>query len=350
MKAKVLDNGKALLKEISDDDVSGMAAELSYRFFLALFPFAIFLAATGGFVAAAAGVDNPSKEALDLLGDSLPSDAASVISKQVEAVIEERNAGLLSFAIIGVIWASAGAMGGVMKALNRAYDTVETRPFWKRTLLSVGLTMLTAGSVIVALAILITGQIFAQDIADAVGLGSVFKWTVFFIRIPLALLIVMLATAFLYWATPNTNTPFKWVTPGAILFTITWLAGSLGFAFYVTSFGNYNATYGALGGVVVLLTWFYLTGFMVLVGAELNAMLDERIRRRLEEGEREEAPVDPVMIVDVPAGALEGGAEPRPRRPYMGLGAAVGAYIAAYFLRRTRNHDERPAVGHASRR
>lgn len=350
MQSQIVPRAKQLWREISDDDVTGLAAELAYRFFLALFPFAIFLAALGGFIAQAAGVDDPAGQALDLLGDSLPDDAASVISQQVAGVVESKDVGLLSFGLIGTLWAASSAMGSVIKALNRAFDVKEERPFWKKTLVAIGLTMLTAGAVVVAFGVLITGQAFAKDIAEALGFGRAFEIVLLIVRIPIALVLVAIAVAFLYWAAPNTDTPFKWLTPGAAVFTIAWLAASVGFAWYVTNFGSYNATYGALGGVVILLTWFYLTSLMILVGAEINAMVDAAVEGEPQPSDRQET----IAKEQASGRAARSGkglkeedmqpqtapdrqpevVRPSEGRPLLGLGVALGALAAAFVFRR----------------
>ncbi len=137
--------GKRVAKEFSADDISGLAAELSYRFLLALFPFFIFLAALGGFAAAALSSDDPTQRLMNQIGDALPADARSILEDQVRGVLESRSGGLLSVGIIGAIWASSGAMKALIKALNRVYDVPETRSFWKSTSLAIAMTF--AGSV-----------------------------------------------------------------------------------------------------------------------------------------------------------------------------------------------------------
>jgi membrane protein len=153
----------------------------------------------------------------------------------------------------------------------------ETRSLWVRSALAVGLTLLGGGALIVAFAIMVVGQVEGQKIAQSLGLGSISSHVFTLARWPIVIGLITVAMAFLYWATPNVKLPFKLITPGAILFTIGWLVGSYGFGLYVANFGSYNATYGALGGIVILLFWFYLTGFVMLLGGEVNAMLAEEV-------------------------------------------------------------------------
>jgi membrane protein len=164
-------------------------------------------------------------------------------------------------------------MSATMRAMNRAYDIEETRPFWKRTGLSIGLTLLTGIFFIAAFVLAVAGQAIASTVADALRLDAVYEAVIGVVRFVGIVLGLLVAVAVVYWAAPNAKLPFKFITPGAALFMVVWLVGSFAFAWYVSRFGSYNATYGTLGGVVVLMVWFYLTAYMLLAGAELNALL-----------------------------------------------------------------------------
>lgn len=161
-----------------------------------------------------------------------------------------------------------------MKALNRAYDVKETRPLWKRYVLAVGLTLLAGTVVLAAFGLLFMTQVFSEEIFSWLGVSGVGKVVFTILRWPAVVALMLAATAFLYWAAPNAKLPFKFITPGAVLFVVAWVIASTGFGLYVSNLGSYNATYGTLGGIVVLLLWFYLSSLIFLVGAELNAMLD----------------------------------------------------------------------------
>jgi len=267
---------KRVAKEFSADDISGLAAELSYRFFLALFPFFIFLGALGGFAAAALSSDDPTQRLMDQIGDALPADARSILEDQVRGVLDSRSGGLLSVSIIGAIWASSGAMKALIKALNRVYDVPETRSFWKSTSLALAMTLAGSVCTLGSFALLIATQAFGNDIADAIGAGGAFELTVALARWPIVIALVMLSVALIYWIAPNIDVPFRLFSPGAITFTVVWLLTAIGFGLYVANFGSYNKTYGTLGGVVVLLTWLYLSNVSLLLGAEINATLAEQ--------------------------------------------------------------------------
>ncbi|MGE5597220.1 MAG: YihY/virulence factor BrkB family protein [Hyphomicrobiales bacterium] len=271
----VLGLAKDLFREYKDDDVAGLAAELTYRSFLALFPFLIFLAALGGAIATAFDVQDPAQKFIDLFGDRLPSDAQSVMKTQAEGVINGNHAGLLSVGFVGALWAAMGGAGAMIKGLNRAYDIPDSRPFWRKRLLALGLVLAATIAIFGGVALIFATQFYGQQIADKVGLGGAFRLIIGLGTWPLLLVVLLAIVGFVYWAAPNVGLPFRWVSPGAVFFTVVWLVATVGFGFYVANFSSYNATYGALGGVVVLLLWFYISNLVLLLGAEINALLDE---------------------------------------------------------------------------
>jgi len=266
---------KKAVKEFGADDIGGLAAELSYRYFLALFPFFIFLAALGGFIANAISVEDPTTRLMNLLGDALPADARSVLEGQVRSVVDSQSVGLLSFGIVGALWAASGAMKALIKALNRAYDVPETRPFWKATGLAILMTLASTVGVLGSIVIVIATNAWGSEIADSIGAGHAFALGMRIAQWPLIIALLLVAVALMYWLAPNLDVPFKLITPGAALFVVTWLVATLGFGLYVANFSSYNKTYGTLGGVVVLLTWLYITNIFLLLGAEINALIDE---------------------------------------------------------------------------
>lgn len=302
--------GLRLKDKVSEDDVSGAAAEMAYRFFLALFPFFIFLAALGGFAASAFNVQNPTDEIMDMLGESLPDDASSVLRGQLENVIEGQNAGLLSVGIVGAVWAAAGGVGALMKKMNIIYSVDEDRSMVARYGIAIGLTVFSAGLIIVAFIIFFVGQIYGPRLGAEVGLAETTAEMVSLARWPAAVVLVILAVAFVYWLAPNTRLPIRWLSPGALFFAIAWLVASFGFSFYVANFGSYNATYGALAGIVILLFWFYLTSFLILLGGEINAVLAEKLEIDENGPQREfgEERPSPVATLAAPAGLAMVGA------------------------------------------
>lgn len=264
---------KRLLLEAATDDVSGLSAEMAYRMLLALFPFFIFMAAMAGFVTQLAGVDDPTQKIMDQIGTALPEDARSVLQGQLRAILESHNVGLISFGAIGAAWGATSAMSTMVKALNRAYDVEETRPFWKRVPMELGLTALLMLFVIGSFVILLLGQVFASEIGNWIGLEGFARSAFALLRFPIAIVLLSVAMAFIYWAAPNVDIPLRWVSPGALAFIVSWIAASVGFSSYVSHFGSYQSTYGTLGGVIVLLIWLNITSLLMMVGAEINAII-----------------------------------------------------------------------------
>ncbi|MEO8540183.1 MAG: YihY/virulence factor BrkB family protein [bacterium] len=267
----------ALKREAGEDDLTGLAAELAFRFFMALFPFALVLVTLGALISRLVGVDDPSGSVLDAVGDSLPADAASVLRTQVDEVISKANVGILSIGILAAVWSAAGGAKALMKATNRVYDLPETRKGPMQAAIALGITTLGGIGLLLAVAAMVLTQTFAGDLAAALGLGREFAWTVQIVRLPLIVFFVACAAEIMYWLAPN-----RWERPllasrGAVIFALCWSVFTVGFAFYVSHFGSYNATYGALAGVVIMLFWFYVSSLLILLGAEVNSMAEKRM-------------------------------------------------------------------------
>ena len=262
--------GRRTFRESLDDDVLGLAAQLAYYFFLALFPAILFLLALASFFSLTsltddlAGVLGPfvSREVLDLLQD------------QMRRLANAESGGLLTFGVLGAMWSSSAALVSIVGALNRAYDVDEARPWWKVRLVAIGLTVALAIFVIAALSLVLGGPSAARYLGDVLGWGDLFKWTWLVLQWPLALALVSTAIGLVYYFGPDAEQDWVWVTPGALFATLLWLLASLGFKVYITNFTDYNASYGAVGGVIVLMLWFYVSGLAVLAGAELNAEIE----------------------------------------------------------------------------
>ena len=158
--------------------------------------------------------------------------------------------------------------------LNAAYDITESRPWWKVRLIAIGLTIGLSLFILASMTLVIGGPWMADKIADVAGLGPAFKWTWIVLQWPLVLVLVATGIALIYYYAPDAEQEFVWITPGSILATLIWLVVSLAFKVYIANFGTYTETYGVIGGVMMLLLWFYLSGIAILVGAELNAEIE----------------------------------------------------------------------------
>jgi membrane protein len=264
-----LDAFKRSGKEFMTDDCMGLSQQVAYSSLLAFFPAMIFLIAF-----------------LDLVGayDALLEFLDPVAPKSVTAIIHqlERDTGgasvvLLALGIFGALWAGSGAMGSVVKAVNRAYGSLETRPFWKVRLISLVL-VLASGTVLAGMLLLIVlGGKLGDAIAAKAGFGSAFDWLWNLARWPLAFLVILLLFALIYYLAPNVDQrSWKWVSPGSVVGAVAWLVLSGLFALYTSFSDSYSRTYGALAGGIVLLLWLNYSAWAVLFGAELNSELDRQ--------------------------------------------------------------------------
>jgi membrane protein len=182
--------------------------------------------------------------------------------------------GWISFAIISIsiaVWSVSDGIRTLTRALNTAYEVEETRPSWKRYGVSFFYALGLAVMVILGSTLLLIGPELVGKVVGLVGLDEMFisLWT--WLRLPVALVLLMLAVSIVYWAVPNVNYPYRLITPGAALAVIVWILASLGFSFYLANFANYSAVYGSLGLAFVLLLYFYTSASVLLLGAEVNA-------------------------------------------------------------------------------
>lgn len=268
--SKLFQTVKRAGKEFSDDDMATYAAAVSYQIFFSLFPFIIFILALLGVLNLQSVFDFILKQASTVM----PSSAQSMVSGIVKQVKGQSSGGVMSFGVIVALWSSSSAVRMVMHALNIAYD-VEDRPGWKKLPLSVLYALILAVLLIASAGLLFAGPSLVEPIFNALGLGSVVSllttvWT--YLRIPVALLLLMLAVGLIYWLFPNVaGHPFRFVTPGAVIAVVVWILASLGFSYYVSNFSSYSKTYGAMASVIVLLLYFFISTIILLFGAEINA-------------------------------------------------------------------------------
>jgi membrane protein len=278
-----------LVRDFRDDDVLGLSAELAYRWLLAIFPLAIMIAALSGLAAQALSIQDPAGQLIDAAGEALPAEAATTIRPQLERIFDGHDGALLSLGLVLTVYAASSGMRALIKGLNRAYDVEETRPMWRQILVALGFTLLLGASVVISFVVLLTGQVAASQLARAAGLEDATTWLFELAPFPLAIAALGIAAAFLYRAAPARRLQWRWVLPGVILFVPGWIAATIGFSFYVANFGSYSDTYGAIGGVIVLLIWFYITALILLLGGELNAVLEREFGSPPEDDAAEEA-------------------------------------------------------------
>jgi membrane protein len=286
--------GKHLLQRLRDDDVGGLAAEIAYRFLFAVFPFGLFVAALGAFVATALGIGNPAQAIVDGMGDNLPPSLAQAIQPELERLLDTARPGLLTIGAIGALIAATGGTNALVKGIHRAHDIPERRPFVLRYAVAVGLTAVIAIGIIGSFVTLVGGAMVTEDLAGRVGVGEEALVIMRALAIPAVIVGLGAAVALVYRYGPTIVVPWRWILAGAAVFTVAWVGATLGLAWYVGNIADYGATYGSLGGVIVLMLWFYLSAILLVTGAEVTAVLathlsPEEIHQRGEDVEAAEA-------------------------------------------------------------
>jgi membrane protein len=272
---------KRTIKEFNDDDVLGLAAQMAYYFLFALAPAIVCVLAITSYL--------PFSSLQDLISSIsgfAPPDVVQILRDQLANIAQGGHTGALTFGLLVALWSSSAAMVSIIGALNRAYDIEEARPFWKVRLTAILLTIGVALFVVLAFALVIIGPTFIDRVASMVGLGPAFAtvWNV--ARFPVALALVALGIGLVFYFAPDAEQDWEWITPGAVVATVLWLAASLGFKFYVANFANYNESYGSLGGVIILMLWFYITAVAILLGAEMNAEIEHASPHGKDPGEK----------------------------------------------------------------
>jgi membrane protein len=280
---RVIELGKRVWGEVQEDNSLGYAAQLAYYFLFALFPFMIFLMTLVGYLP----IPNLMEEIMGMLGRILPENALGLVRDNVHEVVSKQRGGLLSFGILLTLWSASSAVTAVTDAFNRAYEVREGRPFWKVRLIAIALTIGMALFITVSMVLLIFGPQIGMWVANQFGLGRVFEigWNI--LRWPVIVILIIVATATLYYFAPDVEQEWRWLTPGSCIAVILIILTSLGFSYYVNNFGSYSKTYGSIGTVIVLMTWLYLCGFFLLLGVEINSEIEHAAAAGKEPGEKE---------------------------------------------------------------
>lgn len=261
------------------DNCLGMAAQLAYYFLFALFPTLLVIIAIADMFAADVA------QILRGLGGFVPEDAMNLINEQLGGLSEGEQGGLLTIGMLTALWSSSTAMVAVIDTLNRAYDIDEGRAWWKVRLAAIALTIGIALFIVLAFLLVVVGPTLAEALAVRLNLGAAFEWTWKILQWPVIFALVSAGIGLLYYFAPDADQDWIWLTPGSVSATLLWLMASLAFKFYIAYFGGY-ASYGVVGGVMVLMIWFYLTGLVILLGAELNAEIEHASVYGKEEGEK----------------------------------------------------------------
>lgn len=278
--------GKVMVRTVSeflDDEMSTYASALAYQMLFSLFPFLLFLIALIGFL------HLPDFFSWLRLQSELvlPPQALEQVNPVIDQ-LQQSKGGLLSIGIVIALWTASAGVRLMMSAMNAAYDVVEARPVWKRIPLSVAYTIGIAMMMLAVAALMVTGPQVMNWIAAQIGMEDfiVTLWTI--LRWPLIVMLLMVAVALIYYVMPDVKQEFRFITPGSVLAVVVWIIASLGFGYYVKTFADYNAMYGSIGAIIVLLLYFYISAAVLLLGAEMNAVVEHMSAEGKDKGEKEE--------------------------------------------------------------
>ena len=261
---------KRTYKELMDDDALGQAAQLAYYFFLAVFPAILCVIALASFLP----LQNFTDEIVSSLDRFAPAEMLSIIRDQMVRLAQGNDGGILTLGLLGAVWSSSAAMVAMISAMNRAYEIDEGRPWWKVRATAILLTVGFAVFIVIAFGLIVAGPQAADWAAARLGFAPAFALAWKILQWPLAFALVVTGIGLVYYFAPDAEQDWVWITPGALIATVLWVIGSLAFRFYVVNFGNYEATYGAITGVILLMLWFYVSGLALLIGAEASAEIE----------------------------------------------------------------------------
>jgi membrane protein len=257
---------KALGKEWKADKAQDFSAAVTYYGLLAVFPFLLFIVALLG-----VAIDpKQADQVIQQLSTMAPAAVTQIVGDRLRAITQNQSGGLLTIGAVGALWTASGGVSALGRALNAVYGVDEGRSYFKVQAISLGMTIFAAILSIIAGAVMIA----AGPVADAIGgpAGTLILW----LRFPVAGLLVMFLWAVLYYVLPDVEQTFKFITPGSVIGVVLWLLASFGFSLYVSHFGSYEKTYGTLGAVIIFVVWMYLSALVIVLGAEINAVIEHR--------------------------------------------------------------------------
>jgi membrane protein len=261
---------RELVSEIGDDDIFNGAAALGFYLTLAIFPAMIFVMAVIPYLPIA----DVDVAIMDVLVQVMPAQAADMFADVVDEVTNQRRGGLLSFGLLATLWATSSGMYAVMQQLNITYDVKESRGFVKARLTAIALSVLFAVLVLAAFSAIVLGGTLQGWLVSRFGFGDLVITLFAIARWVIIVAALLLMFALVYYLAPDVEQEFRYITPGAVLGVVLLSLASMAFGWYAQNFGNYDATYGSIGAVIVLMLWLYIAGIAILLGSEINALVE----------------------------------------------------------------------------
>lgn len=264
---------KHIYNRIQEADVFGLSAQLAYFFLLSLFPFLLFLVTLLGYLP----IDEISF--MDFIAAYAPAEIIDLLNANISQLVNSQNTGLLSIGIIGTLWSASNGVNAITKAMNKAYEVEENRPFFIARLIAIALTIAMVIVICMALLLPVFGKMIGMYVFSLLGLSDNFLsvWNTFrWIISSVVLFIVLLV---LYKLAPHSHVRIKHALWGSLFATIGWQLVSLAFSYYVNTLGSFSTTYGSLGTVIVLMVWFYISGIIIITGGVINAVIQNKHKK-----------------------------------------------------------------------
>lgn len=276
------DLAKSVYTKIDEHDCNAYAAAMAYYFLFALFPFVLFLTTLIGYFP----VPDLMQYILESAKRFLPEQAFGLVDQYVRSLFAKKSGGLLSLGVALALWASSSAITSIMDIMNRLYEVKEGRPFWKVRLTAIVLVLGLSVTFLLALTLLMFGTKIGSMLADSFDQGYLFQigWDI--LLVPAILFLLVFALAVIYFFTPDVEQDWKWISPGAVVAIPSWILASLAFSYYINNFGSYDKTYGSIGAVIVLILWLYISGFIILIGAVINSVIEHASEQGKDPGEK----------------------------------------------------------------
>jgi membrane protein len=275
-------------KEMNEDHVMAFAGNLTYKALFAVFPFFTFLLSLLGIFNA----NDLVKTTVNKLSGVMPEAATTFVEDQLLGITQSQAESAFTFgAIISIalaLWGVSGAFRSVMEAMNVMYSVEEDRPFWKVYGLSIFMSLAVVVLLVGSLVLVVFGESIGVAVADIVGLGSVFATVWSILQWPVVACVVLFAFSLVYYFAPAARQRFRWISPGSIIAFVFWLIFSLLFSLYASTLGgkSYSETYGSLAGIIVLMLYVYYSALIMLVGAEMNQVIEWHIPGGKDEGDK----------------------------------------------------------------
>lgn len=274
--------GKEFREQLTNDNVFNGAAALAYYWTLAIFPALIFLLSLIPYLP----IDDLDSAIMDLLHQALPGEAAGALTENVQRLANERQGGLLSLGLLGTLWAASSGMYAIMQQLNITYGVKEGRSFIKARGVALLLTLLFGVLILGAFTLVVLGGVIQNWLASTLGQSEALLFAFSAARWVIIVMALLLGFALMYYLGPNTKQQFKWITPGSVVGVLMLTLASLVFRFYVANFGQYDATYGSLGAMIILMLWLYIAGLVLLAGSEVNVVYEQHLPEGKVRGEK----------------------------------------------------------------